>query len=98
MRYCRHDVQLMAKLRPSQKPQPSLSDNHPQSASSSAVFHAQLPTQQFGVSLQFIRDHSPPDDDFIPPVVRHCVEFLGQPDGNFLNQLEKFNECPSWCW
>jgi hypothetical protein len=81
----------MAKLRPSQKPQPSLSDNHPQSASSSAVFHAQLPTQQFGVSLQFIRDHSPPDDDFIPPVVRHCVEFLGQPDGNFLYQLEIFD-------
>ncbi|CAB3365893.1 rho GTPase-activating protein 1 [Cloeon dipterum] len=75
-----HDERLMAKLRPSQKPQVSLPETHQASATSSSVFHAQLPTQQFGVSLQFIRDHSPADDDFIPPVVRQCVEFLSQPD------------------
>lgn len=38
-----------------------------------------LPTQQFGVSLQFIKDHN--DGDIVPPVVRQCVEFLSQPDG-----------------
>ncbi|XP_041987241.1 rho GTPase-activating protein 1-like [Aricia agestis] len=38
------------------------------------------PTQQFGVSLQFIKEHNPNMIDSIPPVVRQCVEFLSQPE------------------
>lgn len=38
------------------------------------------PTQQFGVSLQFIKDNNENMVDFIPPVVRECVEFISQPD------------------
>lgn len=39
------------------------------------------PTQQFGVSLQFIIENNTGIIDSIPPVVRQCVEFLSQPDG-----------------
>lgn len=39
---------------------------------------APLSTQQFGVSLQFIKEHN--DGQVVPPVVRQCVEFLSQPD------------------
>lgn len=39
------------------------------------------PTQQFGVSLQFIKENNSNMIDSIPPVVRQCVEFLSQPDG-----------------
>ncbi|CAG9761830.1 unnamed protein product [Ceutorhynchus assimilis] len=35
------------------------------------------PTQQFGVTLQFIKDHY---NVTIPPVVKQCVEYLEQPD------------------
>ncbi|KAJ8962980.1 hypothetical protein NQ317_009027 [Molorchus minor] len=35
------------------------------------------PTQQFGVTLQFIKDHY---NVIIPPVVKQCVEYLDQPD------------------
>ncbi|KAI5640376.1 divergent CRAL/TRIO domain-containing protein [Phthorimaea operculella] len=42
------------------------------------------PTQQFGVSLQFIKENNANMTDSIPPVVRQCVEFLSQPDGMFL--------------
>lgn len=38
------------------------------------------PTQQFGVSLQFIKDNNESMIDCIPPIVRQCVEFLSQPD------------------
>ncbi|XP_030027804.1 rho GTPase-activating protein 1 isoform X2 [Manduca sexta] len=38
------------------------------------------PTQQFGVSLQFIKENNPNMVESIPPVVRECVEFLSQPD------------------
>ncbi|CAG5039381.1 unnamed protein product [Parnassius apollo] len=37
-------------------------------------------TQQFGVSLQFIKENNGNMVDSIPPVVRQCVEFLSQPD------------------
>ncbi|CAK1588502.1 unnamed protein product [Parnassius mnemosyne] len=37
-------------------------------------------TQQFGVSLQFIKENNANIVDSIPPVVRQCVEFLSQPD------------------
>lgn len=39
---------------------------------------APLPTQQFGISLQFIKDHN--NGNVIPPIVRQCVEFLSKPD------------------
>lgn len=51
----------------------------PAASQSSAKFHASLLTQQFGVSLQFIKDNN--NGEVIPPVVRQCVEFLSQPDG-----------------
>uniref|UniRef100_A0A1B6HD14 Rho-GAP domain-containing protein n=2 Tax=Homalodisca liturata TaxID=320908 RepID=A0A1B6HD14_9HEMI len=37
-----------------------------------------LPTQQFGVSLQFIKENH--QGEVIPPLVRQCVEFLSSPD------------------
>ncbi|XP_068632603.1 rho GTPase-activating protein 1-like [Battus philenor] len=37
-------------------------------------------TQQFGVSLQFIRENNSEMVDSIPPVVRQCIEFLSHPD------------------
>jgi hypothetical protein len=51
----------------------------PAASQSSAKFHTSLHTQQFGVSLQFIKDNN--NGEVIPPVVRQCVEFLTQPDG-----------------
>lgn len=44
-----------------------------------------LPTQQFGVSLQFIKANN--DGEIIPPLVRKCVEYLSLPDGNFKTNL-----------
>ncbi|XP_037070417.1 rho GTPase-activating protein 1-like [Pollicipes pollicipes] len=44
----------------------------------SVQFHTPLETQQFGVALQFIKEHN--GGDPIAPVVRQCVEFLSQPD------------------
>ncbi|CAH0703195.1 unnamed protein product [Spodoptera exigua] len=38
------------------------------------------PTQQFGVSLAFIKENNVNMVGAIPPVVRQCVEFLSQPD------------------
>lgn len=38
-----------------------------------------LPTQQFGVSLQFIKANN--NGETIPPLVQKCVEYLSQPDG-----------------
>lgn len=49
------------------------------------------PTQQFGVSLQFIIENNTNIIDSIPPVVRQCVEFLSQPDGEFLFSLHQCN-------
>ncbi|XP_026474936.1 rho GTPase-activating protein 1-like [Ctenocephalides felis] len=48
-------------------------------ANVSAVSH-HLPTQQFGVSLQYIKENHPDIEDDIPPIVRQCIEFLEQPD------------------
>ncbi|XP_030753735.1 rho GTPase-activating protein 1 isoform X1 [Sitophilus oryzae] len=49
-------------------PIPSVSDNQPEALS---------PTQQFGVTLQFIKDNY---NVVIPPVVKQCIEYLDQPD------------------
>lgn len=40
-------------------------------------------TQQFGVSLQFIKENNANMTGSIPPLVRQCVEFLSQPDGKY---------------
>ena len=65
-----HDTQLVSKSS-NKSGQSSVVD------STSSV--KPLPTQQFGVSLQFIKENN--NGEAIPPVVRHCVEFLSQPDG-----------------
>lgn len=67
----RHDERLVAKMRKA----PSSSATG-QTASPSPVL---VPTQQFGVSLQFIKDNH--GGEVIPPIVRQCVEFLSTPDG-----------------
>nr|CAD7593046.1 unnamed protein product [Timema genevievae] len=66
-----HDERLLKKNN-RVPPQPS-SDSQQNS-----TFHMPLETQQFGVSLQFIKEHN--NGEVIPPVVRHCIEFLSQPD------------------
>jgi Rho GTPase-activating protein 1 len=45
-----------------------------------------LPTQQFGVSLQFIKLNN--NGEIIPPLVQKCVEYLSLPDGNL--KIHKF--------
>ncbi|PSN35754.1 Rho GTPase-activating protein 8 [Blattella germanica] len=65
-----HDERLLQKNNRVVQPQVSPQQN--------AKFHTPLETQQFGVSLQFIKDHN--NGEVIPPVVRQCVEFLSQPD------------------
>lgn len=74
VKYFRHDEHLLQKN--SRSTQQTSSQN-----AQSSQFHAPLDTQQFGVSLQFIKEHN--NGDVIPPVVRQCVEFLSQPDGKF---------------
>lgn len=43
-------------------------------------FEPSLPTQQFGVTLQFIKDNY---NVSIPPVVTQCIEYLDNPDGKY---------------
>lgn len=56
----------------------------------SSSFVQPLPTQQFGVTLQFIKERN--NGQVIPPVVSRCVEFLSQPDGYFLSYLNQRNQ------
>ncbi|CAH2243612.1 jg26348, partial [Pararge aegeria aegeria] len=37
-------------------------------------------TQQFGVSLQFIKENNVNMIDSVPPVIRQCVDYLSQPE------------------
>ncbi|XP_054278809.1 rho GTPase-activating protein 8-like [Macrosteles quadrilineatus] len=64
-----HDERLMAKNSrlSSVSPTPATTQSPPP-----------LPTQQFGVSLQFIKENH--DREVIPPLVRQCVEYLSTPD------------------
>lgn len=62
----RHDERLLAKLR--KPPRRTVKAPPPP-----------LPTQQFGVSLQFIKDNH--QGEVIPPIVKQCIEFLECPDG-----------------
>lgn len=50
-------------------------------ANVSQAISNQLLTQQFGVSLQYIKENHPDIEEDIPPIVKQCVEFLEQPDG-----------------
>lgn len=72
--YNRHDEQLMRKLN-KEKVLPQ------QMELETEVKPEPLPTQQFGVSLQFIKANN--NDEVIPPIVRQCVEYLSLPDGKF---------------
>ncbi|XP_066944450.1 rho GTPase-activating protein 8 isoform X2 [Macrobrachium rosenbergii] len=58
-----HDQQLIAKLK---------------SLPKSPGARPKLPTQQFGVSLQYIKDAN--NNDPIPPVLKTCITFLDHPD------------------
>ena len=66
-----HDERLLQKINKAVPP--------PVAPPQNATFHTPLQTQQFGVSLQFIKDNN--NGEVIPPVVRECVEFLSQPEG-----------------
>lgn len=54
----------------------------------SSPVHSRLITQQFGVSLQFIKDNH--GGEIIPPIMRQCIEYLSQPDGLFHILLRTF--------
>ncbi|KAK8392258.1 hypothetical protein O3P69_017684 [Scylla paramamosain] len=60
-----HDQQLLAKLK-----------SVPKAPGGGA--HKPLPTQQFGVSLQYIKEANRQDP--IPPVLKTCITFLDHPD------------------
>ncbi|GFG30309.1 hypothetical protein Cfor_02125 [Coptotermes formosanus] len=62
-----HDERLLQKN--SRVVQPPAASQH------SAKFHTSLHTQQFGVSLQFIKDNN--NGEVIPPVVRQSLETEG---------------------
>ncbi|KAK7793841.1 hypothetical protein R5R35_014126 [Gryllus longicercus] len=76
----KHDERLMTKNKTAVLQQTGVPQSSPylSSPSLSSKSQAPLKTQQFGVSLQFIKDHN--CGEVIPPVVRQCVEFLSQPD------------------
>lgn len=76
---CRHDERLMAK-------NSSLSSTSAPLATTPVP--CPLPTQQFGVSLQFIKEKN--DGEIIPPLVRQCVTFLSTPDGLLNSISNKF--------
>lgn len=66
-----HDERITAKLT-------RLSTTSQLQQTSVSTFHTPLATQQFGVSLQFIKENH--GGEVIPPLVRQCVEFLSSPD------------------
>ncbi|XP_067012514.1 rho GTPase-activating protein 1 isoform X2 [Anabrus simplex] len=71
----RHDERLLQKCKNTNTLQQAQQAVAPVA---NVQFHTPLPTQQFGVSLQFIKENN--GGEVIPPVVRQCVEFLSQPD------------------
>jgi Rho GTPase-activating protein 1 len=81
---CRHDERLLQKNSRVVQPPPAPQQN--------AKFHIPVQTQQFGVSLQFIKDNN--NGEVIPPVVRQCIEFLSQPDGECVYHiLQRSSSC-----
>lgn len=67
-----HDEQLMKKINKGKVSQQIKLESEPKPEP--------LATQQFGVSLQFIKANN--NGEIIPPLVRKCVEYLTLPDGN----------------
>jgi len=53
-----------------------------QNAANNAIKASAIPrTQQFGVSLSFIKENN--NGDVIAPTLKQCVEFLSQPEGMY---------------
>lgn len=75
MVYHSYDQQLTAKSS-HKAPPPTISQVSNNKASKQS-------TQQFGVSLTFIKEHK--NGDIIPPILRQCVEYLSQPEGRYTN-------------
>lgn len=85
----RHDQRLVQKLNKIPVNTRTLSHPHKDGASAAEIPVEPLPTKQFGVSLSFIKEHN--NMDVIPPIVRQCVEFLSQPDGqSFVSLIPPF--------
>ncbi|KAK2186020.1 hypothetical protein NP493_216g02031 [Ridgeia piscesae] len=55
-----HDALMLAKNKPMPVP--------------TSIVHPPAPTQQFGVSLQFIKEHN--NNELIPPVMNQCIAYL----------------------
>lgn len=73
-----HDRKLTLKINKSSKAVSTSAASASELPSNLETTTQLLPTRQFGVSLQFIKENN--DMDIIPPIVRQCVEFLSQPD------------------
>ncbi|KAL1130624.1 hypothetical protein AAG570_011866 [Ranatra chinensis] len=78
-----HDERLLAKLKRNVGKAPSSGSSCGNVGTATVdgggvVAPLPPPTQQFGVSLQFIKDNN--GGQVIPPIVRQCVEFLTTPD------------------
>ncbi|KAK3855669.1 hypothetical protein Pcinc_037946 [Petrolisthes cinctipes] len=72
-RVLQHDQQLLAKLKSPPNKSPS-----GVAGGGAGVEEKDRPTQQFGVSLQYIKEHN--HEDPIPPVLKDCITFLDHPD------------------
>lgn len=70
-----YDQQLTAKSSHKAVPYPTINNT----GSNNKASKTPLDTQQFGVSLMFIKERN--NSDIIPPIMRQCVEYLSQPEG-----------------
>ncbi|XP_035703861.1 rho GTPase-activating protein 1 isoform X2 [Folsomia candida] len=69
-----YDQQLTAKSSHKAVPYPTINNT----GSNNKASKTPLDTQQFGVSLMFIKERN--NSDIIPPIMRQCVEYLSQPE------------------
>lgn len=76
--FFRYDAQLMAKTSKSSSTTATCSVQPPNQNANGKL---PLETQQFGVSLSFIKQNH--GGEIIAPVLRECVEYLSQPEGKF---------------
>lgn len=82
--FCRYDKLLQSKNPKGARNNLECSDKDQNEVKAAQKDSLSPPTtQQFGVSLQFIKENNSNMVDSIPPVVRQCVEFLSQPDGKY---------------
>ncbi|CAL8104989.1 unnamed protein product [Orchesella dallaii] len=68
-----YDAQLLAKEK-----KPSAAASNPSQINSTENGKAILETQQFGVSLAFIKENN--GGEVIPPIMKTCIEYLSQPE------------------